>query len=830
MINHLFLAWRLLARDWRAGELKILLLALVIAVASMASIGLFTQRINGVMLDQSGQFLGANLLLQSPVSSDESIQKHASNQQLNSSNAIAFSSVIVANDEFQLSHIKAVDEHYPLLSKIKIADKLYGEDREIEHGPAEGEVWLAPRLFGLLGLKLGDEIELGETSLRVTAVLKHDPGQASSFVTIAPRLMMNILDIKKTAVIQPGSRVTYLTGFSGALDKRKDFEKWLTPRLSPSQSLVGGTEGSQAVSSAMDKAEQYLSLASMLSVMLSGIAIAMAANRYGQRHFDQSALMRCMGASQKTIIQIFSMQLLLIGVIGSLLGCLVGFVAQEGLIIILKDFLRPDLPLPGIMPLFNGFISGLVTLTGFSLPALLRLKSVSPLRVLRNDITPLPMSSWFVYSLALTSIVVLMWWQSGQLQLTLLVVFGVIITVAMLFVLSLVLMFLSRLLLMFLSGPWKTGLQQIVRNKKENQLQMLAFGLSLMILMTILLLRTDLLNRWQGQLPDKAPNHFVINIQADEVEQVQNYFSSKGIKTEGLYPMVRGRIVKINNQDVYKAVPNKSKLDAALKRDLNLSWANKIQANNKLHEGLWWSPDDTGQPLISIEKGLASRLAVNIDDSLTFKIADKSITAVIKNIRTVQWDSFQPNFYIVFPDNVINEFPVSYISSFYIDASQKKILNNLINEFPTLTVLEIDAIMEQVKSIMEQVSTAVEYVMLFVLFAGMMVLIASMQASMDERINTTVMMRVLGAKKSFLKKTQLAEFSLLGLFSGLLAVIGTEAIAYLLYNKIFDLEFELHLWLIVSGPFVAVLLILMVSWFYMKKVTEQSPLKALKYS
>lgn len=830
MIKRFLLASRLLQRDWHAGELKVLLMALVIAVASMTSIGLFTERVERGMSNQSGEFLGADFILKSPLENDLSIITHAKKLNLSTSQSIAFSSVIVAHDEFQLTQVKAVDNDYPLRSQIKISEKLYGDERAIKNGPSVGEVWLAPRLFSLLNLKLGEFIELGETELKVTAVLKHDPGQASSLVTIGPRILMNIKDIHKTKIIQPGSRVTYMTGFAGELKNREKFEKWLTPKLLTTQSLVGGTEGSQAVNSAMDKATQYLSLASMLSVMLSGIAIAMTANRYGQRHYDQSALMRCMGASQSTIIQIFSFQLFVLGLVASFLGCLFGYLFQEGLAFLLQDFFATNLPSPGVLPLVSGFVSGLITLIGFSLPALLRLKSVSPLRVLRKDISPLPVSSLFVYGLAVGSVIFLMWWQSGQFILTLLVVLGVIASVLMLFVFSWVLIYFSKLLLGFLQGPWKTGLQQIIRNRRDNQLQMLAFGLSLMILMIIFLLRTDLIIRWQGQLPEKAPNHFVINIQTDEVTAVREFFTKRDIKTEGLYPMVRGRITKINNINVLDAVPDKSKLDNALKRDLNLSWANALQDNNKVIEGKWWSAEHAGQPLISIEKGLAKRLKVNIDDELTFSVAEREITATIKNIRSVQWESFQPNFYIIFPDSVINDFPVSHISSFYIEPTQKKVLNELIKQFPTLTVLEIDAIMQQVKAIMMQVTTAVEYVMLFVLFAGMMVLVASMQSSMDERIHTAVIMRTLGAKKTFLRKIQFAEFSLLGLFSGLLAVSGTELVAFLLYSRVFDLEFEIHYWLWVLGPLIAVALIVMISRLYMKKITEQSPLKVLRYS
>ena len=834
MIAHFLLAWRLLKRDWHAGELKILALSLLIAVASITSIGMFTQRIDRAMTDQAGQFLGADLILRSPRPLDEKFIDQAKRDNLNVTKMIGFSSVVVANDTFQLTHVKAVDQYYPLLSQVRITRDLLAEEQSVNYGPSPGEIWLVSRAFNLLGIKVGDHIELGESRLKVTAVLKHDPGRASSFMAIAPRLLMNLQDVDKTGIVQPGSRVTYMAGFSGQLNDRKKFEKWLSPRLSTSQKLIGGSEGSQALNSAMIKAQRYLALASMLSVMLSGIAIAMTANRYGQRHFDQSALMRCMGASQKTVIQIFSLQLIIIGALGSLAGCIVGFATQEALVVVLKEFLSPDLPAPGFYPVLTGFVSGFVTLAGFSLPALLRLKSVPPLRVLRKDITPLPVSSWFVYGVAMSSIILLMWWQSGDLQLTMLVIVGVIFSVLILFVVSILLMIVTRFLLSrtgsLILGPWKSGLQQIVRHHKENQLQMLAFGLSLMILMTIFLLRTDLLSRWQGQLPDDAPNHFVINIQPYEVDAVNQFFINNKIKSENLYPMVRGRVSEINDVPVLEAVPDKSKLDEALKRELNLSWAVEMQQSSRLLEGRWWRVNDSGKPFISIEKGLAERLGIGIGDTLSFKIADRSIRAEIASLRSVQWDSFQPNFYVIFPVGVIETFPVSYISSFYIDMQDKKLLNQLIAEFPTLTVLEVDAIMDQVKSMVEQVSTAVEYVMLFVLFAGMMVLVASMQSSMDERVHTAVMMRTLGARKSFLLKSQFAEFGMLGLFSGLLAVSGTEMIAYMLYTRVFNLEFELHtgLWLI--GPLISMLLILLISRLYTKKVTQQSPLKVLRYN
>lgn len=827
-MNTWSLAWRFLQRDWHRGELRVLVIALLIAVASMTSVSLFTKKIELAMTEQAGQFLGADLLLRGPNAIGAEVISEAKHIGLETSSAINFSSVVVANDEFQLAHIKAVDQSYPLRSSIRISLQLYGEEIDSTSGPSAGEVWLEPRLFSLLSLQLGDLIELGETRLKVTAVLKNDPGGASSFMAIAPKILMHLDDIEKTRIIQPGSRVTYQLGLAGSFQKRKQFEDWLKPQLLPSQILAGGSESSEALGTAMSKAEQYLSLASMLSVMLSGIAIAMAANRYSYRHFDQAALLRCMGASQKKIISLFSLQLIMIASLAGLLGCLVGYLSQQGLLLILKSYLAPDLPSAGMMPLVNGFLSGFIVLTGFSLPAVLRLKAVSPLRILRRDLAPLPMRSLLVYAIAIGSMVFLMWWHSGQLKLTLLVVAGVLITILILLFLSVLLMSSSSALTGILRGAWRTGLQQILRHKKDNRLQMLSFGLSLMILMTIFLLRTDLISRWQAQIPDEAPNHFVMNIQSYEVEPLRAFLQAQQIPAEGLYPMVRGRISHINSQPV-DGNGDKNELDPALKRELNLSWADKLQVNNKLVEGHWWQPSENSA-VISVERELARRLGVGIGDELTFQISDQSITARIKNLREVQWDSFQPNFYVIFPDKIINQFPVSYISSFYLPKQNKNVLNSLVRSFPTLTVLEVDAIIDQVQSILQQVSQAVEYVMLFVLFAGMMVLIASMQSSMDERVQNAVVMRTLGAKRSFLQNAQLSEFIMLGLFSGLLAVISTELIAWLLYSRVFSLEFDMHWWLWFSGPSISVVLILLLSYAYMRKVTRQSPLKILRYS
>ncbi|MFW2374771.1 MAG: ABC transporter permease [Gammaproteobacteria bacterium] len=826
-MDNLKLAWRLLKRDWYVGELRILIMALLIAVTSITSIGLFTQRIHLALNDQTGRFLGADLLLSSPRPLDSSISNKASQLQLRQSQGMSFSSVVMANDQFQLAHIKAVDTHYPLRGEIRVSDSRYGEPQALQHGPDAGEVWLSQRILDSLDIDTGASIELGERIFEVSALLVQDPGQTGGFASFAPRLLMNLADVPSIGVIKPGSRVNYLHFFSGPIEWRNEFEIWLKPRLINSQKLLGGREGSPAISSAMERGEQYLSLGSMLSVMLAGIAIAMAANRYSQRHFDQSALLRCMGATQHRLIKIYLFQILLIGLIASSLGVLAGLFTQQGLISLLAGLIPDDLPSANAVPIITGLVSGMVTLLGFSLPAILRLKSVSPLRVLRRDLTPLPLSAWLVYGLALLSLVLLMWWQSNSLKLTLVVLVGVFFSLLMLYILSWLLMTIGSFSIPRFKGPWRTAMQQLLRHRAANQLQLLAFGLAMMILLIITLLRTDLVSRWQAQLPEQAPNHFVVNIQDYQVDSLKQYFQQNQITAEGLYPMVRGRISSINNTPVLEAVSAQGRENEALKRELNLSWANKMQAHNVLLEGDWWQTSNHGEPLISIEQGLARGLGLKIGDKLGFQIADQSLSATISNIRKVRWDSFQPNFYIIFPPGVLDTFPHSFITSFHLASSQKTLINPLLKQLPGISIIEVDAIMKQLKTILTQVTLAVEYVMLFVLLAGLSVLFAALHNSLDERMHNAAIIRTLGASKHYIRISQWAEFSLLGLFAGLLAVSACEIIAYGLYTRVFNLEFELHLWMWFTGPLISAAIISTSGMLASRKVLSQSPLVVL---
>ena len=823
------LAWRLLHREWRSGELNILIIALLIAVASVTSIELFTQRVHQVMHDQSGKFLGADLMLRSPRAIDTAIIETAKTKyQLTTSSGVIFSSVVLAHNEFQLAQVKAVDNHYPLRGDISISAQLDAEEVKITHGPKPGDVWLSPRLMHSLKLSIGDNIELGSARFNVSAVLRNDPGQTGGFIAFAPVLLMHLDDLEKTKIVQPGSRVTYTELFAGHAKQRNAFEQWLKPALNPSQQLLGGASGTPAISAALGKADQYLSLASMLSVVLAGIAIALAANRYSKRHYDQSALMRCFGASQKTLLSIYLAQLFFIGVVASSAGVILGALTQQGLVILLADFIPQNLPPPPLTAFFTGLLTGMIVLTGFAVPAILRLRSASALRILRRDLPAHSSSSYLVYGMAIGSLILLMAWQSQNLKLTLIVLGGFAACIALVMICAYGMIQLSKKIMPLLRYTWRNGLQHIVRYQNIATIQLMALSLGLMIVITIFLVRTDLIEQWQNKLPANTPNHFIINIQSYELDAVREFFTQHKLNSENFYPMSRGRIITLNGQDVTNAISEQAKNDESLHRELNLSWTDQLPENNKIIDGRWWQHDDNGKMQISVEESLAKRLGIKLNDTLGFQIGDQTIDATVISIRSVQWDSFQPNFYVIFPPQSLEHLPASYITSFYMPLSEKSVLNQLVIKFPGITVVEIDAIMRQVKQVLDQASLAVEYVMLFVIAASIIVLVASIYFNIDERLQTAIIMRTLGARNHFIRSSQIAEFIMLGIFSTLIAIILSELIALLLFTQVFELSYRLHpgVWLIT--PIIIIPLIVISGMLATRSVLQQSPMMLLR--
>ena len=822
------LAMRLLVRDWRAGELRILSAAIIIAVAASTAIGFFTDRLGRGMVNQSADFLGADLVLESPRPVAAEWLAEARETGLQTSEALKFSSVLVAGDQLQLGGVRAVEAGFPLRGRLRTAAGPFLTDAEDTGIPVVGEAWAAPRLLTRLGLDSGDSLTVGERTLLIRKVLTFEPGQAGSPFGVAPRLLMNLADVPATGVVQPGSRLTYQYLFAGAEQDIARYRGWLKPRLGPSHRLIGVQEGRRAVGSALERAERFLGLAIMAAIVLAGVAIAMAARRYSERHFDMSAMLRCLGATQRDLLALYLAQLLVLGLLASAAGCLLGWLAQQGLLALLVELLPMAPSATSAWPVLAGLLTGLVVLAGFALPPVLRLKDVSPLRVLRRELSPLTGNAWLVYGAAITAVLLLMWRYTGNAKLTLAALAGGAAASAVLGLLGFILLALGRRLHTRVGVAWRFGLNNLWRRRRASVSQILAFGLALMAMAVIALVRSDLLNTWQSQLPVDVPNHFAINIMPEQVEAVRGFMAAHAVETTQIYPMVRGRLVTINDAPVRQAVTKEAQSDNALNRELNFTWTTELQEDNRILRGRWWRAGDAGRPLVSVESKLAERLGIEVDDYLGFTVGDEAFTARVASIRSVQWDSFRPNFYMVFPPGVIERFAATWMTSFHLPPGDKPMLIELVRNYPAITVLEMDLILAQVERIFRQVTLAVEYVLLFVLLAGFAVLFAALQASLDERLYEGALLRALGASRRQLRSGHLVEFITLGALAGLVAAIGTECLAWVLYSQVlhFDYSFKWPVW--IAAPLTGAVLIGAAGYRGTRPVVERSPVLLLR--
>ena len=827
MTTSIRLSMRLLMRDWRAGELRILAAAVVIAVGSVTAIGFFSDRINRAMANQSAELVGADLRLVSPQPLPSNWLHTAATDGLRQTQTLSFASVVVHGDALQLANVLAVDAEYPLRGTVRTAPALFASDAATRGIPAMGTAWVEPRVLQALGIAVGASIGVGDAQFTVTRVLTYESGRAGGPFSFAPRVLIAQADVARTGVVQPGSRVTYSALFVGIEADLTRFKTWLTPRLEPNHQLLDVRDDKSNIGRALERAERYLGLTSLLAVILAGVAIAMGAQRYSERHFDMSALLRCHGATQRDILALYLPQMLVLGLVSSALGCALGWFMQAAIFNVLRDLMPAVVPASGIAPVLFGFLTGLITLAGFALPPVLRLKQVPPLRVLRRELVPLPPAAWAVYGGATAAVFLLMWRYTGNVTLTLGVLAGGVAAVIALAVLAGALLTLSRRLPQRVGVAWRFGLNNLLRRMRTSIGQILAFGLALMAMAVIVLLRTDLLSTWQMQLKPDTPNYFAFNILPQDVPGTQRFFTEHDVQASAIYPMVRGRLTAINAAPVTQAVTKEESDNDALRRELNLTWTETVPPDNALVRGAWWS----GKPAnnsVSVEQRLAEKLGIKIGDELTFMIAGEPLSAQVVSIRSVQWDSFHPNFYMIFPPGLLDHYPATYLTSFFLPPDRQALLTEMLRAFPTVTVLDMEQVLSQVRSIFVQVTSAIELVLLFVLAAGFAVMYAALAASLDERFHEGALLRTLGATRQQLRAAHLAEFMLIGVLAGILAAIGTELIVYLLYTRAFDLEYRFKWPVWVAAPVVGGVLIGLAGYLGTRRVVEHSPLAVLR--
>ncbi len=782
-------ALRNLWRDLRSGELSVLLLALCVAVLSLTAVGFFTSRISQGVRAQAAEVLAADLRLESPRPIPGRYFAQSRTLGLRSAQILSFPTAIFNGEASQLAALQAVSANYPLRGHVRIADTPFGAARITDRTPGFGEVWVDARIIAQLKISLGARLRIGAGSFRVTEVLDYRPDQGTGFVNLAPAAMINIEDIAATQLIQPGSRVTYAALFAGAEPAVAAFREFLAAAKAPGERLREVDESSRQLNSAVDRASRFLNLASLASVLLAAVAVAMGARRYASRHIDTVALMKCMGASQRFVLAISIIELALLAAASVATGAALGYLAQWGLAWLLKDLIRTELPPASLAPLPIALVTVTAMLIGFALPALLQLKSTPPVRVLRKTATAPPLRFGLSYACALAALFAILWSFVRDTELVASLLAGVLGVGLVLTLAGYGLVLLTGRLRGGVGVAWRYGLANVSRRGGGSVVQIVAFGLGLMVLLLLAVVRGDLLADWRRSLPADVPNNFLVNIRPEERGPLQDFLKSHGFGEPQMYPMVRARITAINGAASESLHPKGDSARGYLEREQNLTWTARLMDDNQLIEGRWWTPADFGKPMVSISSEYQEALKLKLGDTLRFDVAGETLTVRVASIRKVRWDSFRPNFFLVFPPGLLDGAAGTYMTSVYLTAAQRPALVDLVRQFPTVSVFDVDAILRQIRDIMDRASLAVQYVFLFTLAAGVVVLLAAVQSTRDERRYESAILRTLGASRATVLQGVAAEFSALGFLAGTLGAFGASAVGWIVARRLFSLQF-----------------------------------------
>ena len=852
----LSLVLRCAARDWRAGELRLLLAALLLAVGAVSAISLFVDRLQRALIAESTSFLGADRVIDSSQEIPARFRELAKRQGLKQTDVVTFPSMVFAAktaqtesgvstirplaqgepvpDRSLLASVKAVGSEYPLRGVLRIAERPFATGEVTDAVPRPGEVWLDSRLLPALGVAVGDRVTVGYADFTVAAVLTAEPDRGGSFFEFAPRLLMRAEDVPATRVVQPGSRIAYRLALAGDDGDLAALKTAIEDELSPNYRWRSIRDANESISRALERAESFLLLGGLLAVLLAGIAVALSANRYARRHFDQVGVLKTLGATPGEIQWFYIGVLFVIGIAGALLGMALGAIVHLGIVRAIGSFLPVTLPMPGVRPLFVGLVTGFICLLAFALPPLLGLKKISPMRVIRRDLAA-GVGPAVTYSCAIAGSLGLLIWYSGDLFLTIWALLGAVVAGGSFALLALLLLRGGRVLGMQARSTWRLALAGLQRRYRENVAQIMIFGLAIMLLLIMFLVRTALIDEWRAQIPENTPNHFVMNVAADEAEAVGAMLKANTAYDDELFPMIRGRITAVNDtpaREWRRQVRENRGSDGrgrgpGIRGERNLTFAATLPENNVVVEGEWWD-GPTDQPSISLEDEYAEDLGIGVGDVIAFDIGALPLTATVTNLRRVEWDSLQPNFFIIFSPGSLDGYPATYMTSFFLTAAQKAFLNELLSAHPTITVIEVDAIIAQVRRIIDRVTQAVELVLYLVLAAGVLVLIASIQSSRDQRLQEHALLRALGGTRRLISGALATEFAVLGAFAGIVAVIGAEITVYALNSQVFELGTPLHPWLWVAGPALGTTMIAAVGYLGTRKLVHSPPATVLR--
>lgn len=833
-MNMIRLSLRMLLRDWRAGELHILTLALIIAVSSVATVSFFSDRVQKALVLESNQLLGGDLLVMTDNPLPTGYAEQAERLGLKTTQLVKFPSMISFGDGNLLTSIKAVAPGYPLRGELKLADppteEMVAHPVRIAQGiPEPGTVWVDGKVMSALKVSLGDKIEVGAAELTVMSMVESEPDHSVGFVSMNPRLLMNEQDLAVTRLIQPGSRISYQLLIAGEDGRVAEFRRWVSERLSPGERVEGIQDARPEIRSALDRAGKFLSLAALASVVVAAAAVALAIRRFIQRHLDGCAVMRCLGATESDLLRLYAYYFAMLGLATSFLGCAFAVLAQEFLSYWLEELLGITLPLPSMLPFMQGILTGMVLLLGFALPPLLNLRQVPALRVIRRDLEIANSHSLAGYGFGIAMLSVLFVWKAGSFQLGIMIMSGFLLAVV---VFGLVGLLLIRLFLLTRpqgSSPWSYGLANIRRRAIPSLVQATALGLGMMALLTLTLTRNDLLEDWHARLPENAPNRFLVNVQPDQQEKLMAFFDEHAISRPKIFPMVRGRLTKINDRPINLDDFPDPRAKQLINREFNLSWTDTLQPDNEIVAGQWWQEKPASlSPELSMEDGFAETIGLKLGDRLAFYAGGRDFSATITSLRKVDWDTFQVNFFAVVRPGVLDSYPASYITSFYLPPDKQPAMQEMVHAFPNFLVIDVASVIERVQSMIEQVTRAIEFVFLFTLLAGFAVMYAAIASTQDERIYEAAIFRTLGARKQQLARAWAVEFAVLGTLAGFFAAAGASVLGFLIGKYALHITYSPSLWIGVVGVLVSVLGVTVIGLIGTRATLSQPPFLVLR--
>jgi len=820
------LAFKLFSREFRRGELTIIFAAIALAVLTVFSLSSITERISLNIEQKSSDFIAADRRLSSNHAFEPEILKNAKQHGLETAQMLFFDSMLFANDELVLGSVKATTNSYPLRGKITIKDNLIAQAYEVNGGPEAGSVWLSEGLFYTLGVKVGDEVELGAGIFKISKVLVSEPDAPFFSLSGNKRVLLSYNDITTTKAVQAGSRVFHRLLFAGSEQEISNFYTWLKPQLKTNQNWEGIKDRQSPLGSNLDRAERFLLLAGLFGIMLAAVAMAVSAKRYCERQYDPVAMMKTLGGSRTTIRNIFLLHLSLVTAFSIAAGLAIGFILQNIGAGYLAQFMGTELPQSGFRPWVLSIFIGVICALMFSLKPLLDLFDIPPLRVLRRNLGDTLALSRIHITVSLLTIFALMWLFSGEIVTTLILFGSTLLVIAILFAISRLFFAAGRRLGLSPGSSWSLAIATLQKRANANAIQLISFALAIKLMLFLVVLKNDMISDWQMQVPDDAPNMFIINIAEQEVEPIKEFFDDKGISHEAFYPVFSGRVDAVNDEEfarrTSKQEGEEKDKDArkGVSREPNLTWLDNLPEGNEIIEGQWFSDSDEIE--VSVFDGWKDALDLKLGDVITILVNEQKFNVKVTSFRSVDWGTIKPNFVMILSPNMAGKVPVTYFSAAQLRDSHTKDISQLLQRHPTISMIDIKSQIEQAQSIISQVTLAIGFVLSIVLISGALVLISQVQASLAERMQEVVILRTLGARGRLIKLATLYEFLLLGAISGLVAAIVSDIALLVIQQQLFNIDGRLHPYIWLLGPATGAIFVSTIGYIMVAKTMRQN--------